>query len=211
MRAVPSGRSFIRRLYDLTSGLQFPQQHVRLNNESKKDLLVWKFFLKNFNGTNIIKKINWSNDTDWNFYSDASCFGYAAIFGHKWVQGKFPTIWSTKSIAIKELVPIYLAFHLWAQLFPNTKILFHVDNASIVAILSSHTSRDSIIMNMVLDMVLLAMKFNIIFSAKHIRGKHNVISDCISRFQTEKARRLAPWLDEKPHSIPENIYPWNRV
>ncbi|MCP3933158.1 MAG: hypothetical protein GY705_29160, partial [Bacteroidetes bacterium] len=113
VRAVPSGRCFLRRLYDLTQGLTFPNQHVRLNSQSKKDLVTWKTFLQNFNGSNIIAKINWSTDSQWNFYSDACGTAYASIYGHKWLQGKFPTHWIDKSIAIKEMVPIYIAFLMW--------------------------------------------------------------------------------------------------
>ncbi|MCP3933051.1 MAG: hypothetical protein GY705_28605, partial [Bacteroidetes bacterium] len=113
-KAIPGGRTFLRRLYDLTVGLSRPSHHVRLTSESKKDLQMWEYFLLHSNGSNIIKTINWSTDSDFKFYSDASGFAYAVVFGEHWIQGEFPVSWKDKSIAIKELVPIFLAFMKWS-------------------------------------------------------------------------------------------------
>ena len=207
-KAIPGGRAFLRRLYDLTLGLTFPKQHVKLSKSACLDLQAWLTFLKQFNGTTVIRHINWSHDFDWRFYSDASGRGYAAIFGHKWVHGAFPIQWESKNIAVKELVPIYLAFQLWAKDFQHSKIKFVVDNASVVAILQNHTSTDPDIMYMIRHMVVLALKHNIVFSAAHIPGRHNVICDLISRFQVQKALDMTPWLQKSPHKVDEDLMPW---
>jgi hypothetical protein len=43
-------------------------------------------------------------------------------------------------------------------------------------------------------LVIAALTYNIVFRAKHIKGKTNVIADYLSRSQFQKARALAPWL-----------------
>ncbi len=153
-------------------------------------------------------EINWSSDFTWQLYSDASGKGFGLVFGGRWVQGSFPENWSEVSIATKELVPIYIAFRLWAEFFKNSKILFHVDNLAIVCVLQAQTARDPIIMNMLRHMVVIAMLHNISFSGVHIRGKHNVITDFISRFQVGKAKSLAPWLQKEETVVPKACLPW---
>lgn len=47
---IVSGRAFLRRLFDLTRGIQKPHHRVRLTRGCKDDLLVWKELLQNFTG-----------------------------------------------------------------------------------------------------------------------------------------------------------------
>ncbi|MCP3932879.1 MAG: hypothetical protein GY705_27725 [Bacteroidetes bacterium] len=208
-KAIPAGRTFLRRIFDLTKGLKFQKQRTTLDEEARKDLITWWKFLIEFNGCNIIKHINWSHDFYWRFFSDASGWGYAAVFGNRWIQGAFPEIWLNVSIAAKELAPIFMAFQLWVSDLKNSKIKFVVDNMSVVQVLSSHTAQDALLMSMLRPMVLLAMKNNTVFSAEHIRGKFNVVSDYLSRFQIPKAKKWAPWLDDLPTSVPEEFKPWS--
>ena len=207
-RAVPPGRTFLRRIANLLKGVTSNAHFIRLNKEARKDLQAWKYFLSNFNCAPIMLPIQWSLDVDWKLFSDASGRGYAGIFGSHWVAGEFPDSWQDKSIAVKELAPIYITFTFWVKLLANSKILFLMDNYSVVHVLRSKTSRDPILMGMIRKMVVLSMLHNITFSANHIVGKHNVISDLISTFQVEKARELAPWLDEQPTKIPRGFLPW---
>ncbi|MCP3932783.1 MAG: hypothetical protein GY705_27235, partial [Bacteroidetes bacterium] len=123
--------------------------------------------------------------------------------------GQFPKRWLDKSIAIKELTPIFLSFSIWVKYFQNAKICFLVDNESVVHMLRSKTSRDPILMGMIRKMVVLAMLNNVMFSAVHIKGRHNVIADLLSRFQVEKVRKIAPWLDATATPIPSHYLPWS--
>jgi len=49
-QVVLPGRTFLRRLFELTRGLEKPHHHVKLKRGCKDDLLVWKEFLHTFNG-----------------------------------------------------------------------------------------------------------------------------------------------------------------
>ncbi|MCP3933100.1 MAG: hypothetical protein GY705_28855, partial [Bacteroidetes bacterium] len=158
--------------------------------------------------TPILPTVDWSSDYTWQLYSDASGKAFGLVFGDRWAQGVFPPEWADFSIAIKELVPIYIAFKLWGSFFKNSKILFHVDNIAIVCVLQSQTARDPVIMNMLRHMVVISMLNNFSFSGVHIKGKHNVITDFISRLQFQKAKALAPWLQEEATKIPLDFLPW---
>ncbi len=206
-RVVKCGRVFLRRLYDLTKGPAIPTRIVRITEEARRDLRAWKVLLQNFNGTKIISPVNWSSP-DWRIYSDASGLGFGAVFGSHWIQGSFPADWKDKSIALKELVPVYLAMLLWFKYFKSKNVLFNVDNISVVFILNSQTSPDVPIMALVRKMAVIAMLNDITIGGAHIKGKHNVIPDFISRFQVAKAKELAPWLDQEPTCIPSKLLPW---
>ena len=62
-------------------------------------------------------------------------------------------------------------------------------------------------MVLVRRLVLCALKFNVLFKAKHIPGRQNVIADKLSRFQVAEARRAAPWLAEAPVAVPQHLLP----
>ncbi len=207
-RAVPPGRTFLRRIADLMKGVTLPNHHIRLTKEARKDLLAWRYFLLHFNFTPIVKQVNWTTDSDWKFFSDASGKGFAAVFGDNWIMGKFPPSWEPKSIAVKELTPIFIAFLMWSKFLANSKILFLVDNYSVVYILRNKTSKDPLLMSMVRKMVVVSMLNNIVFSSQHIVGKHNVVTDALSRFQVKKAKSWAPWLREVQTKVPKNLLPW---
>ncbi len=207
-RALPGARCFIRRLFDVMKGHRYPSHHIRLNAPARADLLMWKYVLKEFNGHTLISHIYWSQSPDYHVYSDASGQGYGAIFGSHWIQGRFPDSWLDMSIAVKEFVPLYIAFQLWVEFFANSHVVFHVDNMSVVYILLNHTSSDKTIMAMLRRMVVLAMLHNVVFSSVHISGVYNVLADSISRFQLTKARQWAPWLQPEGISVPERFLPW---
>ena len=52
-KAVHPGRAFLRRLFDLTSGVQKPHYRVRISSGARADMLAWKNFLTHFNGCHI--------------------------------------------------------------------------------------------------------------------------------------------------------------
>ena len=43
---VPPGRTFLRRIIDLTKGIQKPYHHRRLNAEARADLQAWSIFIE---------------------------------------------------------------------------------------------------------------------------------------------------------------------
>ncbi|MCP3889262.1 MAG: hypothetical protein GY702_10365 [Desulfobulbaceae bacterium] len=207
-RALPSARCFIRRIFDLFKGVSIPSHHIRLNSGAKADLKAWQTFLTQFNGTNIITHLHWSDDPDCTVVTDASGSNFAGVFGRSWFWGRFPNHWMDKSIAVKEMVPIYIAFRLWGQNFVNKRIVFYTDNESVSFCLQHHTSHDSTIMSMLRKMVVQAMQHNIVFTACHIPGASNTLADALSRLQLHKARQVAPWLHSSPDQVPSHYFPW---
>ena len=198
-RAVAPGRTFLRRLINLTCGAH-PSHVVRLNSEARKDINIWLVFLSSFNGTSILLPTKFVSSDTVKLYSDASNAGFAAVYGCHWLQDRFPPEWHPLHITVKELLPIVLAVQKWGSFLANKRLLFFCDNMGVVAIINSQTSKDNKLMSLVRKLVLMCLQFNIFIRAKPIPGKYNFLSDCLSRFQVDKARQAAPWLD--PHAQP---------
>jgi hypothetical protein len=62
-------------------------------------------------------------------------------------------------------------------------------------------------MDIVRKLVVIGLQCNILFRAKHIPGKVNVICDKLSRDLLQDARKMAPWLEASPTIIPNNWLP----
>ena len=207
-KAIISGRTFLRRLIDLTKGIKGKHHHIRLNTEARLDIKMWLSFLVSFNGKRIISPQYWVESSHLRFFSDASGSGFAAINGSSWFMGTFPPSWKNVNIATKELLPITLSFRMWSTKLKGSNLIFMVDNMSVVNILQSQTSNDPEIMNLLRPMVVSSMINDVQFYAFHIPGKSNTIADLMSRFQVQKAKNLAPWLDPLPLDIPHQWLPW---
>ena len=100
------------------------------------------------------------------------------------------------SIAYKELFLIVVAAHLWGSRCSSRWFEFLCDNESVVAVLSSGTSRDADLM------ALLAVHHSFSFTASSVCGKANLVADSLSRFQLQRFRPLAPQATETPTPIP---------
>lgn len=205
---VLPGRPFLRRLIDLTIGFSKPYHHISLNLAAKADLTVWESFLVDFNGVSFFHSESWVSNKQLKLYTDAAgSLGFAAIFGSHWIFGAWPSSWKALHITVLEFYPIVAALFVWGHLWKHSSILFLTDNEALVHVINKQTSKNPHVMFLVRMLVLKSLKLNVRFRAKHVRGKLNTLPDLISRFQVEKARRLAPWLDVSPTSIPQEVTP----
>ncbi|WAR01576.1 LOW QUALITY PROTEIN: DPOL-like protein, partial [Mya arenaria] len=93
------------------------------------------------------------------------------------------------------------AVFLFGKSWHNKNILFICDNLAVVHCLNSQTSKDPVMMKLIRIIVLQALEHIFCFRSKHIPTAHNTMCDLLSRFQVEKALRLAPHLDPIPLPI----------
>ena len=207
---VVPGRAFLRRLIDLTLGLKSPHHFVRLNQEVTSELGVWQTFLASFNGRSFFLDETWYSSDKLNLFTDAAgALGFGAIFRNKWCYGKWPDSWSGINIAILEFFPIVLSLYLWGSEMSNRCIIFFTDEA-LVHVINKQSCKDKGFIFFVRKLVLVCLQNNILFKAKHVRGVHNTLADCLSRLQVDKFRSLAPvYMDPGPTDIPVHLQPQN--
>ena len=203
------GRSFLRRLIDLTIGMQAPYHYKRLTLSVKEDLHVWLTFLKSFNGKSIFLDNYISHAEDVQLFTDASGkIGYGAICKSEWFNGLWSTWWLEQTITLKELYPIVLAVELWGHKLANKRFHIRTDNKALVQVINKQTSKEPLVMILVRRLVLHCLKHNVFITASHIPGTINSTADALSRFQMERFKILAPharsWATPIPQ-LPEKL------
>ena len=207
-RAVVPGRPFCRRIIDATKGVKRQHHKIRVTQDMKQDLVMWKKFLQAHNGRSLILPSEWSNSETLELYTDASgSLGFGAFFQGHWAHGTWPVHLGEDSqdITFKELYPIVLAVHLWSHQLQNRKMVFYCDNQAVVSIINRQTTKSPPSMGLVRVLVLACMQNNLLFRAKHLPGKVNSIADALSRAQFDRFRKLAPSADSYPTPIPSTL------
>ena len=141
-------------------------------------------------------------------YSDASNKGFAVVFSSQWVYGQWPPLWEEYHITLKEIYPLALAMQLYGSMLGNHKIRFMTDNEAVSICVRKQTSKHPLLMRLIRWLVSSAIKYNVAFSARHIPGFSNVITDHLSRLNIPQAQAIAPWLNVRPDVIPDCHLPW---
>ena len=208
---LPLARPFLRRLYDLTSGLSKPFYHRRLTVDTKCDLLVWKQFLLDYNGKQFIGNLPVFPAF---LASDASSLiGYGAVCGPHWVYGTWPDEWQADplkfNIDVKELYAVFACLATFSTLLSGYRVFFYCDNLPVVSVANRLTSKSKNLMPLVRDMALLCMKNNISLEAIHISSSDNFICDKISRGLHTTSFLQAYGMDPHPTPVQKSHLPDN--
>ena len=114
-KIIKPGRSFLRRLIDLSKQATDLNHFVRLNIEARSDIEWWFRFAESWNGVSIMYQVDHQRCSA-NISSDASwSWGCGAFSGDKWFLFKWPQTLQASHITVKELVPIVLAAAVWGH------------------------------------------------------------------------------------------------
>ncbi|XP_053382340.1 uncharacterized protein LOC128549528 [Mercenaria mercenaria] len=203
---VLPGRSFMRRLSELTKKLKKTHHRISLTAESRRDIRAWLLFISHFNGKKLLLDFKWVTDKTLHLFTDAAgALGYGAIYSSHCFFGSWPSHLVHHQITFKELFPIVLSLEIWGPQLMNKCIILHSDNEAVVYKINMQSSKDKYIMVLVRRLVLACMKNNILVRAAHIPGKANTLPDLLSRLQTDKFRALSTAMDDMPSVVPEHL------
>ena len=183
-KAVDVGRTFLRRMINLTRGLPSRFHHTRLNKECCG--MEWAFLFPRFYRNFL---------PDLELYTVAtSLVGFGGYFnGQCMVPGEMVSAlngWKFFAIAV--------VCALWFPHFSGKRIQFWYDNESVNAIINSGHSKATRLMELMRFLVLLSMKHNFFVRARHVPGVSNDIADALSGFQDERFRASAPKAQKNP-------------
>ena len=209
---IVPGRVFLRRLINLTIGIKHLAHQIRLSNEVKQDLRMWKTFCSGFNCRSFFLEDAWASSEHLNFYTDAAkSLGFGIVFGASWTYGEWPENWKVKDISFLEFFPILLALNLWCDRLKNKRVMFISDNDSVVHVINKQTAKDKHLLVLLRQLVLICLNNNILFRARHIKGCKNVFADSLSRLHVDKFKKLAKgWdMDCLRTRVPNHLQPEN--
>ena len=205
-KVVVPGRTFLRRLIDLSTMASELHHQIRLSHTARNDLLWWREFLASWRGHSRFLFPDWAPIPDFHVSSDAAgSLGCAAIVGMHWFCLHRPPHLAGEDITFKELFPIALAFHVWGPAWSRRRILLHCDNDVVVSILNAGTSKHRKVMFLLRRMFLLAASNSFTFCAVHVPGKQNAMADSLSRFRLQVFRLLHPSADPSLTIVPDAL------
>ena len=153
---VKQGRSFLRRMVELSKGVKELHHRVRLNLEFRSDLKWWICFLPIWNGVCRLSSVV-PKTPEVQITSDASgswgCGAYTS--DGFWFQLKLPDSWRDIHITVKELLPIVIGAALWGSAWQGRTVSCRCDNAAVVAIVNSGRSKVEAVMHLMRCLFLL--------------------------------------------------------
>ncbi len=206
-KAIRAGRSFLRRLIDVTAGVQHIDRFVRLSREARADVEWWYQFGQDWNGTAMMWHVGRAN-AEVVLTSDASgSWGCGAWWETKWIQLPWQGLGESASYGItaKELLPIVISVATWGKLWQGKLVIARCDNMAVVAIVNSGSSKEAEAMHLRRCLAFLEAKWAIHVRAEHVRGVDNELADAISRNKMDIAFQLCPQMLQKAEVVREEI------
>ena len=203
---VRPGRTFLRRMIGLAKAVKELHHRVRLNKGFKSDLLWWACFLPSWNGISMMAGApRWHDVT---LTSDASglwgCSAYSSQ--GEWFQVEWPASWIKLHITIKELLPVVMGVAMWGSKWQGKTVRCRCDNAAVVAILNSGSSKDERVMHLLRSLFLLLVANDVSVFGEHIPGVENGPADSLSQGNHLSFLSQVPSARREPSLVPEGLW-----
>ena len=205
-KVVQPGRPFLRSIIDRAHSVSKKHFFVRLASPEKEDLRWWSHLLTVWNGVSLFIHQKLKPIPDFTISSDAAgSIGFGIVYGSAWVAEKWPPLPLGTNIAILELIPIVISATIWGQYWSGKSVLFFCDNSAAVSCLKAGLCKDPHLSFLVRELATLAVIHSFRFSAEHVSGEKNKVSDALSRFNFQVFRSLRPWADKCKTEVPEGL------
>ena len=204
-KVVKPGRTFLRRMIDLSTTAQKLHHHIRLNSSFRSDLQWWATFMEQWNGIGMLAALNRQPPTQ-QLTSDVSgTWGCGAFSGQGWFSLAWSGLWEQVHITIKEFLPIVMASALWGPQWEGQHVECRCDNAAVVAIIRSGTSKHPLAMHLLRALSFFAAHYKFTISATHLPGILNTAADALSRNKMHLFLSLVPQASPRPTPIPPEL------
>ena len=196
-----------------------PHHHVRVTEEHRLDLQVWKRFLCQLD--NIFQPFMDSvsiNAEEIDMYSDASGnygLGFGAYCGPEWSWGQWDEDFCRSfqpSIEYLELFAVLVGVLNWIRLLANRRVVLFCDNEAVVHMINKNTSSCRQCMVLMRLLVEESISRNVRVYTKHVGTKENGKADALSRLDYKRFKQLAgDTMNQQQTAIPKEIWPMNKI
>jgi hypothetical protein len=205
-KVVRCGRTFTRRLIDLSKKAKHLHHRLRLNKAARLDIQWWLDYLPLWNGVSYFPDASWTSNTVVNFWTDASDIGLGATYSTSWFYINYSKDywWTSHTIAWRELYAVLVAAATWRNQLRGKRLLFHCDNACVVSILNSGTSKEPRMMELIRELFFISAYHGFEWHAVYLSSRENCYADALSRGDIHKFFAIAPEMDKfmtKPYLI----------
>ena len=205
-RVVRAGRTFLRRMIDLSTVVKKLHHQIRLNRAFQSDLLWWDTFLEVWNGVSVFASLLQGPPAGV-LTSDASGGWGCGAFTSKgeWFQLQWPESWASVHITVKELAPIVVACAIWGPGWRGKTVRCLCDNAAVVAILRSGTAKHPLVMHLMRCLSFFVAFYQLYLDARHLPGTCNEAADALSRDNLPFFMQLNPGAQSMATTIPDSL------
>ena len=205
-KVVRYGRTFLRRMINLSTAVKELHHHIRLNASFRSDLQWWASFLLIWNGVSMML-VPSRTRYEAVVTSDASgSWGCGAYTSEgEWFQFRWPPAWASIHITVKELLPVVLSCAIWGRGWKGKTVKCLCDNAAVVAIINSGRSTDNRAMHLMRCLSFFLAHNGTNVFAEHLPGKDNVAADALSRNNLPLFRQQVRQAAQLPTILPQEL------
>lgn len=200
-RVIKPGRIFLRRLFNATMNLKHLHFKLKLNAETKKDIIWWSNYIDSWNSLTFFHDMHWIDSNELFFATDASDIGLSAVLQTAWAFSTLSPYQRAQSIAWRELYALVAACATWSSRLCGKKLHILCDNMSIVYSVNNGTSKNCDIMKLIRALHFIAAKNSFEVKLIYIPSKENVAADLLSRLAIDKFKYLFPFMDTHPTQL----------
>ena len=186
-QVVRGGRTFLRRLIDLSMKLKKNSHRTWLNREARADLEWWSKALTLFHGSTCFIQDLSPPDSD--FKTDACRIGGGGWYKNDWFYINFKIDYPSfehAHINCLELLTVLEGARRWGHHWRGQHIRVHSDNSSTVQAINKGTSHSPLFMLCLRQLFWISVLYDFRITAVHIKGEDNYLSDMISRIHMPK-------------------------
>ena len=118
---------------------------------------------------------------------------------------KWPELWSDVHITVKELLPVVIGVAMWGNRWRGKKIRCRCDNAAVVAMLGSGSSKNERAMHLLRCLFFFLASCDVSIVAEHVRGVENGPADALSRGNHLSFLSQVRFAVQEPMRVPEEL------
>ncbi len=196
-RVVRCGRTFLRRLIDLSTKVKHLHYRIKLNVQARLDIIWWLNSLATHNGVAMFPGV-WNSANVLEIWTDASDAAAAGVFGESWFVIPFVGThrWMVSMpIHWRELYAVVKCLKTYGTKIANTRIVLHVDNQVACYAINNGTTRCPQLMELVRCLYFTLVEFGLECRAEYIRSQDNIQADALSRLDYSGFRQAHPRAD----------------
>ena len=202
-KCVRPARIFLNRMLDLLRQ-NYDANTIKLTQAFRRDLRWFTKFVDKYNGVSMYNH----RRVDHVIELDACLDGLGGVWKNYVYHIPIPRHYLGLTIVHLEMINILVALKIFGPFWANKKVLVKCDNQAVVAVLTHSKTKDPFLATCARNVWLLAALYDLEVTYVHIRGKHNIIADLLSRWvptpqNVLKLQSHIPdllWI-----SVPENI------
>ncbi len=197
-KVVRAGRTFLRRLIELSKTAKHLHYKVKLNRSAKADFNWWLACIESHNGVNIFPT-EWSEQDSIVVFTDSSDLAVGVVVGNQWTVYPFQgdgSKWLQYPIHVREMLAVCMALSTFCETLRNSNVTFRVDNSAVCYAINSGTTKCPSTMNLVRSLYYMLCKYNVDCKAVYISTENNVLADALSRLDMVRFHANLPSADK---------------